>query len=246
MSVVEEAGSGAPELLAAEEAACHLLVVDDDDGIRKLLARYLAREGFLVTSARDAAHARRLLEGLSFDLLIVDVMMPGEDGLSLVSSLRPTLESPVLLLTARGEAEDRIAGLEAGADDYLAKPFEPRELLLRINAILRRARPAPAPEAAPPRTLMLGEVRYDVNRGELWRGDEPIRLTTTEAALMKVFAARPHEPVDRGTLLGEMDDAQERAVDVQVTRLRRKIEADPKNPRYLQTVRGAGYMLTPD
>lgn len=242
MSVEAQAAGAAP---GAEEA-CHLLVVDDDDGIRKLLARYLAREGFLVSSARDAAHARRLLDGLAFDLLIVDVMMPGEDGLSLVADLRPKLETPVLLLTARGEAEDRIAGLEAGADDYLAKPFEPRELLLRINAILRRARPAPAPEAAPPRALMLGAVRYDVARGELWRGEELVRLTTTEAALMKVFAASPHEPVDRATLLGEMDDAQERAVDVQVTRLRRKIEADPKSPRYLQTVRGAGYMLTPD
>ena len=223
----------------------HILVVDDDERIRTLLKRYLTRSGFYVTAARDAAHARRLLAGLEFDLLVVDVMMPGEDGLSFTRDVRPTLSSPILLLTARGEAEDRIAGLEHGADDYLAKPFEPRELLLRIGAILRRTQP-PAPRPEGPRSLSLGEVRYDVTRGELWRGDVPIRLTSTEAALMRIFARTPHAPVDRQTLLAEMDDAQERAVDVQVTRLRRKIEADPRAPRYLQTVRGSGYMLAPD
>ncbi len=233
-----------PEAPAAEPDA-HILVVDDDERIRTLLKRYLTRSGFYVTAARDAAHARRLLAGLEFDLLVVDVMMPGEDGLSLTRALRPSLRTPVLLLTARGAAEDRIAGLEVGADDYLPKPFEPRELLLRIGAILRRVQPVkPRPE--PPRTLSLGSVRYDVSRGELWRGDEPIRLTSTEAALMRVFARTPHEAVDRMTLLAELDDAQERAVDVQVTRLRRKIEVDPRAPRYLQTVRGSGYMLTPD
>ena len=230
---------------ASEPPDAHILVIDDDERIRTLLKRYLARSGFYVTAARDAAHARRLLEGLEFDLLVVDVMMPGEDGISFARAIRPALRAPTLLLTARGEAEDRIAGLEAGADDYLAKPFEPRELLLRIGAILRRTQPAgPKPEA--PRTLQLGPVRYDVARGELWRGEEQVRLTTTESALMKIFARTPHEPVDRQTLLAEMDDAQERAVDVQVTRLRRKIEADPKAPRYLQTVRGSGYMLAPD
>ncbi len=229
----------------APEPDAHILVVDDDERIRTLLKRYLTRSGFYVTAARDAAHARRLLEGLEFDLLVVDVMMPGEDGLSLTRALRPALRTPVLLLTARAAAEDRIAGLEVGADDYLPKPFEPRELLLRIGAILRRVQPpAPRPDAS--RTLSLGDVRYDVSRGELWRGEEPIRLTTTEAALMRVFARTPHEPVDRLTLLSELDDAQERAVDVQVTRLRRKIEIDPRAPRYLQTVRGSGYMLTPD
>ncbi|MGM0586265.1 MAG: response regulator [Pseudomonadota bacterium] len=221
-----------------------MLVVDDDERIRTLLKRYLARAGFYVTAARDAAQARRLLGGLEFDLLVVDVMMPGEDGLSFTRSIRERIETPVLLLTARGGAEDRIAGLESGADDYLPKPFEPRELLLRINAILRRARPAAAEEV--PRTLSLGEVRYDVARGELWRDDRPIRLTSTESALMRVLARHPHEAVDRRRLLAELDDAQERAVDVQVTRLRRKIEADPRAPRYLQTVRGAGYMLAPD
>ncbi len=234
------AGDGGPE-----PADAHILVVDDDERIRTLLTRYLVRSGFYVSAARDAAHARRLLAGLEFDLLIVDVMMPGEDGFAFTASLRPEIATPVLLLTAKGGTEDRIRGLEAGADDYLAKPFEPRELLLRANAILRRTQPTHAPEE-PPRSLSLGDVRYDVGRGELWRGDEQVRLTTTESALMKALARTPHEPVDRMTLLAEMDDAQERAVDVQVTRLRRKIEADPKAPRYLQTVRGAGYMLAPD
>jgi two-component system phosphate regulon response regulator OmpR len=227
----------------------HVLVVDDDARIRALLQKFLARSGFLVTTARDAAHARRLLDGLEFDILVLDVMMPGEDGVALTASLRETLATPILLLTARSDADDRIRGLEAGADDYLAKPFEPRELLLRINAILRRV-PKPAPRSEPPKTLQLGEVRYDVNRGELWRGREMIRLTATESMLMRIFAARAHEAVTRTELVedlgGGVAEAQERAIDVQITRLRRKIETDPRAPRYLQTVRGSGYMLAPD
>jgi len=231
----------------------HILVVDDDDGIRTLLKKYLTRNGYAVTAARDAAHARRLLDLLAFDLLVIDVMMPGEDGLSLTRSLRETLETPILLLTAKSEAGDRIDGLESGADDYLAKPFEPRELLLRIAAILRRVvEPATITETAePPKTLSLGACRYDMARGELWRDGAPLRLTTAEAAMMRILSKQPGEPVTRIALLGEgaAEDeggAQERAVDVQVTRLRRKIEEDPKAPRYLQTVRGAGYMLAPD
>jgi two-component system phosphate regulon response regulator OmpR len=227
----------------------HVLVVDDDARIRALLQKFLARQGFLVTAARDAAHARRLLDGLEFDIIVLDVMMPGEDGLALTATLRETLTTPILLLTARGDADDRIRGLEAGADDYLPKPFEPRELLLRITAILRRVL-KPAPRSEPPRTLQLGEVRYDVNRGELWRGRDLIRLTATEAMLMRIFAARAHEPVTRTELVedlgGGVAEAQERAIDVQITRLRRKIETDPRAPRYLQTVRGSGYMLAPD
>ncbi|MCB2129344.1 MAG: response regulator [Rhodobacteraceae bacterium] len=231
----------------------HLLVVDDDERIRSLLHKFLLRNGFLVTTARDGAHARRILAGLEFDLIVMDVMMPGEDGLSLTRDFRATGTTPILLLTAKGETAERIAGLEAGADDYLAKPFEPKELLLRINAILRRA-PAREQEARP-KVLNMGSTRYDTERGEMWRGDEQVRLTATEAALMRIFAARPGEPVSRGQLVedlgrgsgrGEPAQAQERAVDVQITRLRRKFEADPKQPRYLQTVRGAGYMLAPD
>jgi two-component system phosphate regulon response regulator OmpR len=227
----------------------HVLVVDDDARLRELLRRFLAREGFWVTVARDARHARNLLEGLDFDIIVCDVMMPGEDGLQLTASLREHLSTPILLLTARGDADDRIRGLEAGADDYLPKPFEPRELLLRMHAILRRV-PKPPAKSEPPKTLQLGEVRYDLTRGELWRGREPIRLTATESMLMRIFAARAHEPVSRQELVedlgGGIAEAQERAVDVQITRLRRKIELDPKAPRYLQTVRGSGYMLAPD
>ncbi|MGP6088114.1 response regulator [Antarctobacter jejuensis] len=231
------------------EHDAHLLIVDDDERIRGLLQKFLIRNGFLVSAARDAAHARRLLGGLDFDMIVLDVMMPGEDGVSLTRGIRETSQTPILLLTARSETEDRIKGLEAGADDYLAKPFEPKELLLRINAILRRM-PEVAPEDSAPKLLMLGDIRYDIERGELWQGEELIRLTATESQLMRIFSARPGEALSRAQLVEELGrdkgQAQERAVDVQITRLRRKLEADPKQPRYLQTVRGAGYMLAPD
>ena len=227
----------------------HLLIVDDDERIRSLLQKFLMRNGFLVTAARDAAHARRVLSGLDFDLIVMDVMMPGEDGLSLCRSLRETMATPILLLTAKGETAHRIEGLEAGADDYLAKPFEPKELLLRINAILRRV-PDTAPEEAQPKFLTLGPIRYDMERGEMWQGEDLVRLTATEMQLMKIFSANPGEAISRAKLVEDLGrdrgQAQERAVDVQITRLRRKIEMDPKQPRYLQTVRGAGYMLAPD
>lgn len=229
--------------------AAHVLVVDDDERIRDLLKRFLSRNGYMVTVARDAAHASRLLESLAFDLLIVDVMMPGEDGMAFTRRITRLIDTPVILLTAKGETGDRIEGLEAGADDYLPKPFEPRELLLRVGAILRRAAPV-APETEPPRHLSLGDTSYELLRGELRRGEEAIRLTSTEQALMRVFSRQPNEAVSRLRLAEELGgpsgEVQERAVDVQITRLRRKIERDPKNPRYLQTVRGAGYMLTPD
>ena len=228
------------------EPQAHLLVVDDDERIRGLLQKFLMRHGFLVTIARDALQARRLLAGLEFDLLVLDVMMPGEDGIALTRDLRAKMTVPILLLTAKGEASNRIEGFEAGADDYLVKPFEPKELLLRINAILRRV-PQVKLDAGP-KVLHLGEVRYDLDRGEMWRGTDPVRLTATEAALMRIFAGQPGAAVSRETLVGDLgaDASQERAVDVQITRLRRKIEADPKQPRYLQTVRGEGYMLAPD
>ncbi len=226
----------------------HLLIVDDDERIRGLLQKFLVRNGFLVSVARDAAQARRILGGLEFDLIVMDVMMPGEDGVTLTRELRKRMGTPILLLTARGEAANRIEGLEAGADDYLVKPCEPKELLLRINAILRRV---PAVRAAEPvrQVIHLGAVRYDLDRGEMWRGEAPVRLTATEALLMRVFAAAPGVAISREKLVSEAggeEAAQERAVDVQITRLRRKIEDDPKAPRYLQTVRGEGYMLQPD
>ncbi len=227
----------------------HLLIVDDDERIRTLLQKFLIRNGFLVTAARDAAHARRILSGLDFDMIVCDVMMPGEDGFSLTRHLRETSQTPILLLTAKGETEDRITGLEAGADDYLSKPFEPKELLLRINAILRRVPEEPA-EVMKPKVLTLGPVRYDMERGEMWQGEDLVRLTATESQLMRIFSAQVGEALSRTRLVEELGrdrgQAQERAVDVQITRLRRKIEANPKQPRYLQTVRGAGYMLTCD
>ena len=231
----------------------HLLIVDDDERIRELLQKFLVRHGFLVSAARDAAHARRLLSGLEFDLIVLDVMMPGEDGVSLTNSLRPKLDTPILLLTAKGEIEDRIVGLEAGADDYLAKPFEPKELLLRINAILRRM-PAEEPVSETPSVLTLGDIQYAIERGELWRGEELVRLTATESQLMRIFSAKPGEAISRTQLVEDLGrgggrvggGSQERAVDVQITRLRRKIENDPKQPRYLQTIRGSGYMLASD
>lgn len=229
------------------DVPAHLLVVDDDERIRSLLQKFLIRAGFLVSVARDSAHARRLLKGLDFDMLILDVMMPGEDGVALTRDLRRTSGMPILLLTAKGETANKIEGFEAGADDYLVKPFEPKELLLRINAILRRA-PVMV-QSLVPRVLHLGAVRYDPERGELWQGADLVRLTATEAALMRVFSAQPGVALSRDQLVGDMprdEGGAERAVDVQITRLRRKIEADPKQPRYLQTVRGEGYMLQPD
>ncbi|MEP2892004.1 response regulator [Tateyamaria sp.] len=227
----------------------HLLIVDDDERIRSLLQKFLMRNGFLVTSARSAEHARRVLAGLDFDLIVLDVMMPGEDGLSLCRSLRETHATPILLLTAKGETDNRIEGLEAGADDYLPKPFEPKELLLRINAILRRV-PEVGEDEGTPKILSLGPIRYDMERGELWQGADLVRLTGTETQLMKIFSAQLGEPITRAKLVEDLGrdrgQAQERAVDVQITRLRRKIETDPKQPRYLQTVRGAGYMLAAD
>lgn len=224
----------------------HLIVVDDDDRIRELIKQYLAREGFRVTTAAGGAAARSLMETLDFDLAVFDVMMPGEDGFSLTRWLRerngPAGRTPVLMLTARGLPEDRIEGLKLGADDYLAKPFEPEELLLRIQAILRRSGDRPAPRGA----LSLGRCQFDLARGELSCDGEPVRLTEGEQQLLRTLARAPHEPVDRLELARDTVDPSGRSVDVQVTRLRRKIEADPKAPRYLQTVRGVGYMLAPD
>ncbi|MFL5295166.1 MAG: response regulator [Phenylobacterium sp.] len=224
----------------------HLLVVDDDDRIRELLKEYLARAGFRVTAAAGGAGARKLMQSLDFDLAVLDVMMPGEDGFSLTRWLReqkgPAGRTPVLMLTAMSEPASRIEGLKLGADDYLPKPFEPEELLLRIEAILRRAQDRPAAEGP----LSLGRCAFDPDRGELTCDGEPVRLTEAEIALLRQLARTPHEPVERLELASGTVDPSGRAVDVQVTRLRRKIEADPKQPRYLQTVRGIGYRLAPD
>lgn len=223
----------------------HLLIVDDDDRIRELLKEYLARQGYRVTGAAHAAAARRLMELIEFDLVILDVMMPGESGLELTTWVRGKAQlskTPVLLLTARGEPSDRIEGLSRGADDYMSKPFDPQELALRIDAILRRTGVKPIM----PREVRLGPAMFDLERLELTRDGAPMRLTEAEAQLLKTLALHAHAPVERMDLSPDTADITGRAVDVQVTRLRRKLEADPKNPRYLQTVRGVGYMLAPD
>ena len=221
----------------------HILVVDDDSRLRELLRRYLSDNGFRVTTAEDAAAARATLASLAFDTIILDVMMPGESGLELVTSLRKETDTPVLMLTALGEPSDRVTGLELGADDYLTKPFAPRELLLRLNNVLRRA-PAPAADVAPVR---MGDVVFDPGRAELRRGGERIHLTTAEAKLLTVLAANIGNTLTRDDLTERSDiNGGSRTVDVQVTRLRRKIEPDPRQPRYLQTVRGEGYVLRSD
>ena len=228
---------------AAQSPSSHILVVDDDRRLRGLLRRYLTDHGFAVSTAKDAAEARSMLSGLDVDLMVLDVMMPGEDGLSLTESLHRASRIPILLLTAMGEPADRIAGLERGADDYLAKPFEPRELLLRIATILRRTeRPAePEPDIA------LGGCVFDYDRGNLFCGDDMVRLTAAETSLMRVFARNPGVTLSRVRLSRDSGiGGNERTIDVQITRLRRKIEPDPKEPRYLQTVWGEGYVLRPD
>ena len=221
----------------------HILVVDDDTRLRGLLRKYLSNSGFRVTTAADAADARAQIASLSFDLIVLDVMMPGESGLAFIQSLRPACQVPILLLTAMGAAEDRVRGFETGADDYLHKPFEPRELVLRIQSILRRV----PQERAAPAQIQLGNCRFDVAHEQLLRGVDVIRLTTAEAGLLKALAESAGEPLSREELGQRCRIAGGlRAVDVQVTRLRRKIEPDPKLPRYLQTVRGRGYVLRPD
>lgn len=223
----------------------HILVVDDDDRIRTLLGRYLRDNGYHVSTAGSAAEARAKLDGMTFDLIVLDVMMPGESGVEFTRGLRRSDAIPVLLLTAMAEPEDRIAGLESGADDYLTKPFEPRELLLRVATILRRT--AATPPATPETCIAMGEVRYFPARDQLLRGDEPVRLTTAEAGLLRVFAANPGETLSRHALSERLGGgASRRAIDVQIARLRRKIEPEPQDPRYLQTVWGRGYVLRAD
>jgi two-component system phosphate regulon response regulator OmpR len=224
--------------------APHVLVVDDDQKIRDLLARYLFEQGFRVTVAPDAASARAAMRGLTFDLMLLDVMMKGETGLQLARDLKSTRPVPILMLTAASLPEDRIAGLEAGVDDYLPKPFEPRELLLRLRNILRRGQPR---TAGPCDEVRMGAFVFHIGRGELKHGEETIKLTERERDLMRLFAARPGSPIPRHELFAaEESTGNERAIDVQINRLRRKIETDPSNPVYLQTVRGKGYILYTD
>lgn len=229
--------------VSLSDDAAHLLVVDDDTRIRALLRRYLSEQGFRVTIAGDAGEARRKLEGLDFDLIILDVMMPGETGISLTQALRDKRRIPIILLTARAEADARIEGLEAGADDYLPKPFDPRELVLRINNILRRNANPDTPKID---QIMFGPFTFSIARKELRRAAETIRLTDREQDIMLLFALRAGDTIPRHELIGDDAEVGERTIDVQINRLRRKIEDDPANPVYLQTVRGVGYRLSID
>lgn len=222
--------------------AAHILVVDDDQRIRDSLARYLFQNGYRVTTAADAATARATMGGLVFDVVILDVMMPGEDGLSLARDLKGSCNVPICMLTARAEPEERIEGLEIGVEDYVAKPFEPKELLLRLQNILKR-RQGPS---GPRDEITMGDYTFHVARGELKRGEESIKLTERERELLRQFAQRPGAPVARHELAADDSTGTERAVDVQINRLRRKIESDPAHPVYLQTVRGKGYILYTD
>ncbi len=231
---------------APPDDAPHVLVVDDDRRLRSLVAGYLGRNGYRVTAVASAAEARARLGSLEFEIIVLDVMMPGENGFAFAERLRETSDIPILMLTARGEASDRVRGLEAGVDDYLAKPYEPKELLLRIGSILRRTR-APAPQAgADEPSLRFGPFAFFAERGELRRGDDVVRLTEREREILRLLGASPGVSVSREVLAGAGGGAQERTIDVQINRLRRKLERDPANPLYLQTARGAGYKLVAD
>lgn len=219
--------------------APHVLVVDDDQRIRDLLGRYLFESGFRVTTASDSATARASMRGLSFDLVILDRMMPGEGGLELARELKTISPVPICMLTAKAEPEDRVEGLEAGVDDYVTKPFEPRELVLRLQNIMRRGQIT----AGPREEIRMGDFTFHIARGELRKGDENIKLTERERDLLRLFASRPGTPIARHELASDDATGSERAIDVQINRLRRKIEADPGNPIYLQTVRGKGYIF---
>lgn len=224
----------------------HILLVDDDERLRNLLCKFLVENDFFVSTAQDTSHARKLMELFVFDLMILDVMMPQEDGFSFAEAIRAGpirfKDIPILFLTAMGETENRITGLNHGADDYLSKPFDPQELLLRIQAILRRCRPLNQISV-----LSMGKAQYDLKTNRLVRDGHPISLTTVESSLLKIFARHQGKPLDREDLVAEYEgELNPRTVDVQITRLRRKIEEDPKIPRYLQTIRGKGYILIPD
>jgi two-component system phosphate regulon response regulator OmpR len=226
--------------------APHALVVDDDRRLRQLVASYLGRNGYRVTAVATAAEASARLATLSFEIIVLDVMMPGENGFDFAERLRETSDIPILMLTARGEASDRVRGLEAGVDDYLAKPYEPKELLLRIGSILRRTRGVAQALSADEPGLRFGPFLFLPQRGELRRGDAAVRITEREREILKLLAATPGVSVSREALSGAGGGAQERTIDVQINRLRRKLEVDPANPQYLQTARGAGYKLVAD
>jgi len=233
-----------PAAATPGDDAPHILVVDDDRRIRALLSRFLMEQGYRVTTAQHVVEATACLKSFAFDLIVLDVMMPGESGLSFAARLRVDSAVPILILSALGETEARVKGLEAGADDYLGKPFEPRELALRIAALLRRTAPRLVTSAA--NTARFGEFTFHFDRGELRKGEELVHLTEREKDILRLMLEKPSETVTRDDLGGEGEGSSERSIDVQINRLRRKIEIDPANPLYLQTVRGVGYRILID
>ncbi|MEM0898758.1 MAG: response regulator transcription factor [Pseudomonadota bacterium] len=234
-----------PDKAAIHDASPHVLLVDDDTRIRTLLTKYLVQNGYRVTSAEHADDARAKMEGLQFDAMVLDIMMPGETGLEFAKSLRAaSSDVPIIMLTARSETENRIEGLEAGADDYLPKPFEPRELLLRLNALVRRT--ASTAEGTGPEQIVFGPFTFSLLKLELKKRGEPVKLTEREKAILATFANKPNETVPRDDLCPPNTEVGERTIDVQINRLRRKIEAEPADPVWLQTVRGIGYKLSTD
>lgn len=241
MSSASAPGAG-PRREPLPDNAAHILLVDDDQRIRDLLTRVLNDHGLRVTPAADVAAARAAMRSITFDLVLLDVMMPGQSGLEFARELKAQSTLPICMLTARSETEERIEGLEVGVDDYVAKPFEPRELVLRVKNILRRGRPAPGPTDE----IRMGNLTFHIGRGELKRGEEPIKLTERERDLLRQFAGRPGMPIARHELSTDDATGSERSIDVQINRLRRKIEGNPSNPVYLQTARGKGYVLFTD
>jgi two-component system OmpR family response regulator len=236
-------------LMVREEAKPHVLIVEDARDIREPLGRYLREHGYRATTAPDALAARKLMKGAAIDLIVLDIMMPGEDGLSLCRSIRETSQIPVILLTARGEEVDRIIGLEMGADDYIPKPFSPRELIARISAVLRRTQALP-PRQKPPEAarIKFGDWLLDTGQRELIGVDGvAIALSSGEFSLLQALLERPKIALTRNQLLdltkGRDAELFDRSIDNHVSRLRKKIEPDPKNPRYIKTVWGGGYMM---
>jgi two-component system phosphate regulon response regulator OmpR len=235
-----------PARVDIADHAHHILVVDDDRRLRELLARFLTQHGYRVTTAASAAEAQAMSESLVFDALVLDVMMPGENGFDYARRVRRESQVPILMLTAQADPSDRVTGLEIGADDYLAKPFETRELILRLSNIIKRAAPSqPAEAPAAPEAIRFGPFAYRFDRGELRRDEETIRITDREREILNILGQSGGGNVSREDLAGGTG-ANERTVDVQINRLRRKIEVDPANPVFLQTVRGIGYRLLVD
>lgn len=227
----------------------HLLVVDDDERLRTLLQRYLVRKGYWCSCAHDADHAIKLLGMLRFDLIVMDIMMPGIDGIELTNKIRRTEDVPIIILSAKTTLDDRMVGFESGADDYIMKPYEPPELVARIEAILRRASPSDQPAKELP-LIKFGAFEFDAFKGHLSNKGVPVHLTEFELKLMRRLSQTPNRAVSREDFMTDIDDtdtaATMRAIDVRVSRLRQKLETDPRRPRFLLTVRNQGYMLVPD